>query len=76
MPFYRVWYRNNSEALEFSSASRVREEEIIERIFARENIAAPASTDGSAPSVGELIKTNNLAPVRYAEDEGEPYTIT
>lgn len=75
MPFYKVWYRNNAEALEFSSASRVREEEIIERIFARENIAAPAAGNGAAPSVSELIKSNNLAPVRYAEDEGEPYTI-
>ncbi|MET0320653.1 MAG: hypothetical protein ABW069_08035 [Duganella sp.] len=75
MPFYKVWYRNSAEALEFSSAARVREEEIIERILARENIAAPVGTDGAAPSVGELIKKNNLAPVRYAEDEGEPYTI-
>lgn len=75
MPFYKVWYRNNSQPLEFSSAARVRDEEIVERIFQHENIAHPATANGPSPTLGALIEANGLAPVRYAEDEGEPFTI-
>lgn len=73
MPFYKVWYRNNAQPLEFSSAFRVRDEEIVARIFQHEKLEAPAS--GESHTLGALIEANGLAPVRYAEDEGEPFTI-
>jgi intein-encoded DNA endonuclease-like protein len=70
MPLYNVWYQNKTEPLEFSSASRVREEQIVGRIFAHEKIAHDASS-----TLSELISKNNLGPVRYTEDESEPFTI-
>lgn len=70
MPFYNVWYSNKSEPLEFSSASRVREEQILDRVFEQENIAPDASS-----TLSERIAKNNLGPVRYTEDESEPFTI-
>lgn len=75
MPFYKVWYRNNPQPLEFSSAGRARDEEIVNRIFQHENIDIPAVSDGQATTLGALVKAHGLAPVRYAEDEGEPFTI-
>lgn len=82
MPFYKVWYRNKAEPLEFSTAGRCREEDIVERILEEEHIAAhlipdvnrggPAST---APDLQEIIARNNLAPVRYTEDESEVQAI-
>lgn len=72
MPFYRVWYQNKPEPLEFSSAARVREDEIFERVFAHENIALPAE---SGPSLADVAASHQLAPLRYTEDEGEPYTL-
>jgi len=82
MPFYKVWYSNKTEPLEFSTAGRCREEEIVDRILAEEHIVAHEIADanrgdagGPGPSLKEIIARNNLAPVRYAEDEGEPYTI-
>jgi len=75
MPFYKVWYRNNPQPLEFSSAARVRDEEIVQRIFQHESIDSPAAADGQSPTLGALVAANGLAPVRYAEDEGEPFTI-
>jgi hypothetical protein len=70
MPLYNVWYQNKTEPLEFSSASRVREEQILDRIFEHEKLAPDASS-----TLSERIEKNNLAPVRYTEDESEPYTI-
>lgn len=84
MPYYQVWYRNNPQPLEFSSAARVRDEEIVARILEHEGIGAADATegtgatgvtDGQPPTLGALIQAHGLAPVRYAEDEGEPYTI-
>jgi hypothetical protein len=75
MPFYKVWYRNNPQPLEFSSAARVRDAEIVARIFQHENINPPVLADGQSSNLGALIAANGLAPVRYAEDEGEPFTI-
>jgi len=72
MPFYRVWYQNKSEPLEFSSAARLPEAQIFERVFEHENIALPAE---AGPSLAELAASHQLAPVRYTEDEGEPYTL-
>ena len=72
MPFYKVWYRNNPQPLEFSSAARVRDEEIVQRIFQHETIDSLDATGGQAPTLGARIKAAGLAPVRYAEDEGEP----
>jgi hypothetical protein len=71
MPFYKVWYRNNPEPIEFSTAGRSSEAQIIAQIFAHEKIAegAPGST------LTERIAANNLAPVRYTEDESEISTI-
>ena len=72
MPFYRVWYKNQTQPLEFSSASRLREEQIFERLFEHEHLALPAEP---GPSLAELAASHQLAPVRYTEDEGEPYTL-
>lgn len=82
MPFYRVWYRNNPEPLEFSSASRCGEQEILDRIFTHEQIVPIAIPDATgngpamkAPTVRELVENNHLPPVRYTEDEGEMQSI-
>jgi hypothetical protein len=82
MPNYRVWYRDIPEPLEFASAGRCSESEILDHIFAHENIAPsaipPAQDAGpgsAAPTVQELIARHHLAPVRYTEDESEIQTI-
>jgi hypothetical protein len=76
MPLYRVWYQNKSEPLEFTSAGILREDAIVERVLAQENIRADSdAAAGKPPSLQELIANNNLAPVRYTEDESEPQTI-
>ncbi|MRX06552.1 hypothetical protein GJ697_01735 [Pseudoduganella sp. FT25W] len=67
MPFYKVWYKDNEEPLEFSTAGRYSEEQIVEHLFAHEQIAAPAP--GS--TLKERIAGSGLAPVRYTEDESE-----
>ena len=74
MPFYRVWYRDNAEPLEFSTAWRCSEAEIVDRIVVQEHLrqgepAAPTS------AVQELIARHHLSPVRYTEDESEMNTI-
>lgn len=74
MPFYKIWYRNNPEPLEASSAGRLSESQIVELVVQKENITAHAPASG-APTVQEIIDQNKLSPVRYAEDEGEPFTI-
>jgi hypothetical protein len=71
MPSYSVWYRNNPEPLEFVTAYRCTEAQIVDHILAHEQIAQPEG----APSVQELIASNHLAPVRYTEDESETNTI-
>jgi hypothetical protein len=69
MPIYRVWYRDNTEPLQFAAPNRCSESEILDHIFAHEQIVPdPAS---AAPSVKELIDKNNLGQVRYTEDESE-----
>lgn len=70
MPFYRIWYQNKTEPLEFSSAGISREDVIVAKILEHEQIAA---ADGATPQ--QLIEQNNLAPVRYTEDESEAFTI-
>ena len=83
MPFYKVWYQNKPEPLEFSTAGRIREEEIVDRLLAHEQriayVSPEAQRDGAAtvvrPTVQELISSNDLTPVRYTEDESEPFTI-
>ena len=82
MPSYSVWYRNNPAPLEFATAYRCTELQILEHIFAQEKIAPaitpPAGDDmpvATGPGVKELIATHQLAPVRYTEDESETNTI-
>jgi uncharacterized protein YciI len=82
MPFYEVWYRDIPEPLEFTTASRYTESEILDHILANEQIAAPGaapSEEGQPvspkPSVSELIAQHKLAPVRYTEDGSEINTI-
>ena len=70
MPLYKVWYRNNPQPLEFSTAGMCREDDIVERILTHENLARDTT---QTPQ--ELIARNKLAPVRYTEDESEPQTI-
>jgi len=70
MPLYKVWYRNNQQPLEFSSASICREDDIVARILAHEKLSRE---DGQ--NLQELVARNKLAPVRYTEDESEPQTI-
>lgn len=82
MPFYKVGYRNNPEPLEYSSASILHEDKVLDLVLQRGNIIthsipdAPLGTPAStSPSLKEIIARNNLAPVRYTEDESEPFTI-
>ena len=74
MPSYSVWYRNNPEPLEFATAYRCTEVQIVDQILEHERIA-PAATAAPYPGVSELIARNELAPVRYTEDESEMHTI-
>lgn len=67
MPNFRVWYRDNEEPLEFATAYRPSELQIVAHILENENITPMA--DGT--SVTQVIAANNLAPVRYTEDESE-----
>ena len=74
MPNYRVWYRDNEEPLEFATAYRCSEQQILEQVFAHEKIApsdGSGNSGAAAPSVQERIAANHLAPVRYTEDESE-----
>lgn len=82
MPFYKVWYRNNPEPLEYSSASILHEDKVLDLVLQKENISAhliPDTTRGgppsTSPSLKEIIARNDLGPVRYTEDESEPFTI-
>jgi len=69
MPFYKVWYRNSPEPLEHSSASILHEDKILDLVLQKENIASTGT------SLKDIIASNNLGPVRYTEDESEPFTI-
>lgn len=70
MPHFRVWYRDNPEPLEFATAYRPSELQIVEQILSHEKIAvADRGADGN--TVTALIAANSLAPVRYTEDESE-----
>jgi len=75
MPNYRVWYRDVEEPLEFSTAYRCSEAEILDHIVAHEQITplvTPAATEApAATSLRQRIAENHLAPVRYTEDESE-----
>jgi hypothetical protein len=66
MPIYRVWYRDNTEPLQFAAPSRCSESEILDHIYAHEQIAPVAAAD-----VKESIDRNQLGQVRYTEDESE-----
>jgi hypothetical protein len=66
MPIYRVWYRDNTEPLQFAAPNRCSEAEILDHIFAHEQIEPLA-----ASSVKERIEKSNLGSVRYTEDESE-----
>ena len=66
MPIYRVWYRDNTEPLQFAAANRCSESEILDHIFEHEQM-----TPVAAPDVQGLIEKNKLGQVRYTEDESE-----
>jgi hypothetical protein len=70
MPVYRVWYRDNTEPLQFAAASRCSESAILDHIFEHEQIEPVAAAD-----VKERIEKNNLGQVRYTEDESEMNVI-
>ncbi len=74
MPSYSVWYRNNPEPLEFVTAYRCTETQIVDHILAHEEIVPPEAAP-DMPSVQDIIASNHLAPVRYTEDESETNTI-
>jgi hypothetical protein len=80
MPYYRVWYRTNEQPFEFTSASFIRDDEIVQRILEQEHIAVPVAPLGAEPlppgSLKELIESNQLGPVRYVVDASEVLTIT
>ena len=75
MPSYTVWYRDNAEPLEFVTAYRPTEMQILEHILAHEDISAPDASAAPALSAAEVIASHRLAPVRYTEDESEINTI-
>ena len=66
MPIYRVWYRDNTEPLQFAAPTRCSESDILDHIFEHEQIAPAAEA-----SVKERIEKNQLGQVRYTEDESE-----
>jgi hypothetical protein len=66
MPFYRVWYRNNEDPVEFTTPDRISEAEILDQVLAHAGIEPTGPT-----TVQALIATHGLAPVRYTEDESE-----
>lgn len=70
MPVYRVWYRDNTEPLQFAAASRCSESAILDHIFEHEQIEPVAASD-----VKERIAANKLGQVRYTEDESEMNVI-
>ncbi|WP_332875726.1 hypothetical protein [Massilia sp. S19_KUP03_FR1] len=74
MPSYSVWYRNNPEPLEFATAYRCTDVQIVDHILEHESISRVTNAATHA-SVTELITSNELAPVRYTEDESEMNTI-
>jgi hypothetical protein len=80
MPYYRVWYRTNEQPLEFTSASFIRDDEIVQRILEQEHIAAPVVPTGAEAlppeTIKELIDSNQLGHVRYVVDASEVLTIT
>lgn len=83
MPFYRIWYRTNEQPLEFTSASFIRDDEIVLRILEHEHIAAPVVPSAApgaealpAETIKELINHNQLGRVRYVVDASEVLTIT
>jgi len=55
--------------LEHSSASILHEDKILDLVLKKENIAS------TGPDLKDIIASNNLGPVRYTEDESEPFTI-
>jgi hypothetical protein len=70
MPNFRVWYRDNPEPLEFATAYRPSELQIVEQILAHEKIAV-ADGNASGTTATTLIAAHSLAPVRYTEDASE-----
>jgi hypothetical protein len=72
MPGYSVWYRNNPTPLEFVTAYRCTQLQIVEHILAQEKIGLPAE---DTTGVNALIATHALEPVCYTEDESETNTI-
>ena len=75
MPGYSVWYRNNPTPLQFVTAYRSTELQIVEQILAHEKIAPPVDGAPGGPGVKELIAMHALGSVRYTEDESEMNTI-
>lgn len=67
MPTYNVWYRDNPEPIEFVTAGRCSDAQILAQVLAHEHIAPAAD----AAAVQDLIAANALGPVRYTEDESE-----
>jgi hypothetical protein len=59
-------------SLEFVTAYRCTELQIVAHILAQEKIVVPA---GDTPGVRELTAMHVLAPVRYTGDESEANTI-
>jgi hypothetical protein len=74
MPIYRVWYRNNEEPVQIVAASRLNDDEILDRLLAQERIAA-AGTGADGATVQERIASNKLGLVKYTEDESEMITL-
>jgi hypothetical protein len=70
MPHYRVWYRDNEEPVEFNTAGRISEAEILDQVLAHAGIEPTGPT-----TVPALIASHSLAPVRYTEDESEMNVI-
>jgi hypothetical protein len=69
-----VWYRNNEDPLQFTAASRLSEDEILDRVLAQEHIT-PSDLPPGAAGIQARIAGHDLAPVKYTEDESEMNTI-
>lgn len=75
MPNFRVWYRDNPEPLEFATAYRPSELQIVEQILSHEKITV-ADGEAAGTTATALIAANSLAPVRYTEDASEINVIS
>lgn len=82
MPQYRVWYKGNSEPLEFASIGRLSDSEIVDKVLEAEHILPAPDSGGNSGEAGvhaplsTIIERNGLGPLKYTMDESEMIVIS